>query len=189
MASMRRFTAKSLLLGLALLLAISASALAHLCNGMGRRYCTSAHEARDCPRPCEEKRCKRVGQSSRMKRNGAKPKRPRWEDFVESGLYEHVYVDGNYVCVSSCWQHPWKARCRKWERYDGERYCQRLTCNHDDRSRYSGCHKDLDTGDRKLPWHKPTCDECEHIFPRACKYNNKRKSSDDDDDDDDEFYY
>jgi len=190
MAATASFTlSKSVLLGVLILQTSVLATLGHECNGMGDRYCSDrrpeAAMTRDCPEPCEERRCRNVGSSTRIQRNGANPRRPRWEDFAKTGLYQHVYVHEKYVCMSSCWKHPWDAICGDWEYVRGQRYCTELRCDHDPDNRVSGCHKDAN-GNRKLPWHEPTCEECARLFPLACKYSNNRSKKNDDDDDDDD---
>eukprot|EP00192_Tetraselmis_astigmatica_P008776 CAMPEP_0117676928 /NCGR_PEP_ID=MMETSP0804-20121206/16473_1 /TAXON_ID=1074897 /ORGANISM="Tetraselmis astigmatica, Strain CCMP880" /LENGTH=620 /DNA_ID=CAMNT_0005486177 /DNA_START=236 /DNA_END=2098 /DNA_ORIENTATION=- len=140
------------------------------CNGMGRRFCETAHKADlQCPFPCQLENCAGVVPTELARRGAERPGgKPTWEELAFSGLYEFVYTDGKYLCLSSCWEKPWKAECKKWHSYWGTKYCQKLSCKHDERDRYSGCHADPATGDRKKPWHRPTCKECARVFPTAC---------------------
>lgn len=75
--------------------------------------------------------------------------------------YDMVFTEGKEVCVQTCWKDPWNADCNRSRRYNGNNYCVDLSCEHDDENRFVGCHKDK-------PWHRPTCDECNHLFPKAC---------------------
>ena len=52
-----------------------------------------------------------------------------------SGLYDHVFVDGDEICLATCWFEPWDSQCYKWETYMGAKYCKGLNCNHDEGNR------------------------------------------------------
>eukprot|EP00873_Tetraselmis_striata_P002076 jgi/Tetstr1/422340/TSEL_013183.t1 len=140
------------------------------CNGMGRRWCTTAHRARGpCPKPCLLERCSDNKNSKPARGGGWKDvRKPTWEELALAGAYEFVYTDSDWLCLGTCWYRPENARCRRWDYWAGNRYCKSLSCGHDDRDRYSGCHADED-GRRKLPWHRPTCKACLHVFATACK--------------------
>ena len=76
-----------------------------------------------------------------------------------AGLYQHVYVDSQYLCVGVCWYKPWEATCERSAKYAGNKYCKALNCEHDkgtddnDGNRFAGCHRD-DDGGRKIPFHR-----------------------------------
>ena len=63
--------------------------------------------------------------------------------------------------MQTCWRFPWKQKCLENRRYSGKKYCVDISCEHDPMNRFVGCHKDV-------PWHKPTCNECAKLFPKAC---------------------
>mmetsp|Transcript_16145 Transcript_16145/g.41249 ORF Transcript_16145/g.41249 Transcript_16145/m.41249 type:complete len:483 (+) Transcript_16145:94-1542(+) len=129
------------------------------CKGLGRRYCDRAPEAEDCPQACEAKYCRRNGEDThQFHKNHFEFK---WEDLVLANDYDMVFTEGKEICVQTCWRAPWDSSCNRRRRYDGNNYCVDLNCEHDDENRFVGCHKDN-------PWHKPTCDECAHLFPNAC---------------------
>jgi len=75
--------------------------------------------------------------------------------------YDYVFVKEDKVCVQTCWRFPFHMKCAKHRRYDGVNYCAEISCEHDPLNRFVGCHKEV-------PWHKPTCSECIHLFPNAC---------------------
>ena len=70
------------------------------------------------------------------------------------GLYEFVYTDSRYLCISSCWEKPWKADCKEWHHYWGSKYCQKLSCKHDERDRCPLSASDHPACGRR---HVPTC--------------------------------
>ena len=78
-----------------------------------------------------------------------------------AGLYQHVYIHSNYLCVGVCWYKPWEAECEpgNTRTYNGNKYCKALNCEHDkgndnnDGNRFAGCHRD-DDGNRKKPFHR-----------------------------------
>ena len=79
--------------------------------------------------------------------------------------------------MGHCWREPWKARCARWESHLGSRICVALDCSHDPGSDYNsgnrfvGCHPD-ENGKPKKTFHKPTCRECEMLFPNSCGNGN-----------------
>jgi len=118
-----------------------------------------------------------------MQHPGARPEFPTWEDFSQTGLFDNVYISGDYICLASCWYQPWDAFCERSTTFLGETFCTHLNCEHDvasdsgdDGNRYSGCHPD-ENGDRKRGWHKPTCKECQTVFKFACQNNYLTTSS------------
>eukprot|EP00192_Tetraselmis_astigmatica_P004799 CAMPEP_0117670038 /NCGR_PEP_ID=MMETSP0804-20121206/12503_1 /TAXON_ID=1074897 /ORGANISM="Tetraselmis astigmatica, Strain CCMP880" /LENGTH=473 /DNA_ID=CAMNT_0005478237 /DNA_START=52 /DNA_END=1473 /DNA_ORIENTATION=+ len=144
------------------------------CSGMGRRFCSGqAALTEECPDICASESC-RQNRDEKMPQNGVyNYKDWDWVDLAKSGKYDNVYIDEDYLCLGSCWYKPWDARCSSQREPGGKRFCTAMDCRHDrydddsDGNRYVGCHKDLN-GKRKRPFHKPTCEECYHIFP-ACE--------------------
>eukprot|EP00192_Tetraselmis_astigmatica_P005060 CAMPEP_0117664356 /NCGR_PEP_ID=MMETSP0804-20121206/9172_1 /TAXON_ID=1074897 /ORGANISM="Tetraselmis astigmatica, Strain CCMP880" /LENGTH=477 /DNA_ID=CAMNT_0005471575 /DNA_START=131 /DNA_END=1564 /DNA_ORIENTATION=+ len=173
-------------------LALPAEVSAQKCSGMGRRFCSgNAATADECPDICRLKNC-RNNRDVAIPQNGVYKYRDwDWVDLAESGKFDNVYIDGDYLCIGSCWYKPWEAKCKTETGPDGQRYCTSLDCSHDrydadsGGNRYLGCHKDID-GKRKKPFHKPSCEECYHLFTAACgdeleRYA-KRSSRNNDDD-------
>eukprot|EP00873_Tetraselmis_striata_P002695 jgi/Tetstr1/422959/TSEL_013737.t1 len=144
---------------LAFLAALVAPTEAWLCNGWGRRFCRgSALQVTGCPEPCMTKNCKNVKPTILKRRFGISV---NWEKIALSGLWDNVYIEDDEICVATCYIDPLEATCRRRARYGGRRGCADLNCDHDDRTRYAGCHTDH----RREPYHRPTCKECRAIFP------------------------
>jgi len=173
-----------------LLLAVALGALhaayaqrGHKCSGMGKRFCNGANFDHDqCPSICKRSRCSRVDEDDlEIKSNGVQKYRDyTWNDVVEDGVFDNVYIHDDYLCYGVCWYKPWDSKCDIWGRTkNGEKICKLLNCEHDKGSkanegdRYAGCHysrarEHRDTDGRKEPFHKPSCYECYHVFP-ACQ--------------------
>eukprot|EP00873_Tetraselmis_striata_P002082 jgi/Tetstr1/422346/TSEL_013189.t1 len=151
------------------LIAVVAVDAGGTCNGMGRRYCLNAHRTQEeCPKPCTLQNCIDNPTVSYPKRGGGwDEEKPTWEELALKSTYEYVYTDSDWLCLAGCWYKPEQATCKRWSYAEGNRYCVKMSCEHDERDRYAGCHSDSN-GNRKLPWHRPTCKECLHVFPRAC---------------------
>lgn len=127
-----------------------------------------------CPEPCKKENCEDVRKSTKLERRFGIV--VDWEEVAESGLWDNVYVEDDEVCIATCYIDPLKAKCREKARYGGREVCSVLNCDHDERTRYAGCHTDH----RREPYHRPTCKECGYLFP-GCEGSSESDLADWDD--------
>lgn len=113
-----------------------------------------------CPFRPPFQQCRRED-DTRIPSNGVQRYRNwDWIDLVQEGHYDYVYVQEDYICLASCWYKPWESTCVQPDPHANRTYCRKLTCKHDEGNRnnhgdrYSGCHSDRQSGQRKEPWHR-----------------------------------